>query len=154
MLVAHISPSAVTLPDTHPVPDLLFGKPPRLVRRRRGSSTASARPSRRATQPADREGVCGLDQALRRYILFHGKRHPAEMGAPEVTQFLTSLAVDRRVAASTQNQALGALLFLYREVLDQSLPWLDDLVRGRRSEERRVGKECGLLCRSRWSPYH
>ena len=59
---------------------------------------------------------------IRRYILFHGKRHPTEMGAPEVTQFLTSLAVDRRVAASTQNQALGALLFLYREVLDQDLP--------------------------------
>ena len=54
------------------------------------------------------------------------------MGAPEVTQFLTSLAVDRRVAASTQNQALGALLFLYREVLGQNLPWLDDLVRARR----------------------
>jgi integron integrase len=69
---------------------------------------------------------------IRRYILFHGKRHPAGMGAPEVTQFLTSLAVDRRVAASTQNQALGALLFLYREVLDQDLPWLDDLVRARR----------------------
>ena len=68
----------------------------------------------------------------RRYILFHGKRHPAEMGAPEVTKFLTSLAVDRQVAASTQNQALGALLFLYREVLQQDLPWLDDLVRARR----------------------
>jgi integron integrase len=71
---------------------------------------------------------------IRRYILFHGKRHPTEMGAPEITQFLTSLAVDRRVAASTQNQALGALLFLYREVLDQNLPWLDDLVRARRPQ--------------------
>jgi integron integrase len=69
---------------------------------------------------------------VRRYILFHGKRHPAEMGAPEITRFLNFLAVDRTVAASTQNQALSALLFLYREVLDQDLPWLDDLVRAQR----------------------
>jgi integrase len=68
----------------------------------------------------------------RRYILFHGKRHPLEMGAVEVGQFLTSLAVDRRVAASTQNQALNAMLFLYREVLDQQLPWLEEIVRARR----------------------
>src|SRR5262245_47551511 len=54
---------------------------------------------------------------IRRFIFFHGKRHPSEMGAPEVTRFLTSLAVDARVAASTQNQALSALLFLYRDVL-------------------------------------
>jgi integron integrase len=69
---------------------------------------------------------------IRRYILFHDKRHPAEMGAPEVTGFLTWLAVDRSVAASTQNQALSALLFLYREVLGQDLPWLEDLVRAKR----------------------
>jgi hypothetical protein len=56
---------------------------------------------------------------IRRYILFHGKRHPAEMGAQEVTRFLSSLAVDGRVAASTRNQALSALLFLYKEALDQ-----------------------------------
>jgi len=71
---------------------------------------------------------------IRRYILFHSKRHPAEMGAREVTQFLTSLAVVRHVAASTQNQALAALLFLYRVVLEQNLPWLDDVVRARRPE--------------------
>jgi integron integrase len=65
---------------------------------------------------------------IRRYIFFHGKRHPAEMGATEVTRFLTSLAVDGNVAASTQNQALSALLFLYREVLEQDLPWLDSVV--------------------------
>ena len=69
---------------------------------------------------------------IRRYILFHGKRHPAEMGAPEVTHFLSSLAVEGQVAASTQNQALSALLFLYRHVLHQDLPWLDDVVRARR----------------------
>ncbi len=69
---------------------------------------------------------------IKRFILFHGKRHPAEMGAPEVTGFLTSLAVDRHVAASTQNQALGALLFLYRDVLEVDLPWLDGVVRAKR----------------------
>jgi hypothetical protein len=58
---------------------------------------------------------------IRRYIVFHGKRHPAEMGAPEVVQFLSSLAVEGHVAASTQNQALKALLFLYRHVLHQDL---------------------------------
>jgi integron integrase len=71
---------------------------------------------------------------VRRYVLFHGKRHPAEMGAPEVTRFLTSLAVDGNVAASTQNQALSALLFLYRNVLEQDLPWLDEVVRAKRPQ--------------------
>jgi integron integrase len=71
---------------------------------------------------------------IRRYILFHDKRHPSEMGAPEVTKFLTALAVDGQVAASTQNQALSALLFLYRDVLEADLPWLDGIVRARRPE--------------------
>ena len=71
---------------------------------------------------------------IRRYIVFHGKRHPSELGAAEVTQFLSSLAVDGRVAASTQNQALGALLFLYRDVLELDLPWLDGVVRAKRPE--------------------
>jgi site-specific recombinase XerD len=71
---------------------------------------------------------------IKRYIFFHGKRHPVEMGAPEVTTFLTSLAVDGRVAASTQNQALSALLFLYRDVLAVDLPWLDDVIRAKRPE--------------------
>jgi integron integrase len=69
---------------------------------------------------------------IRRYIFFHGRRHPADMGAAEITRFLTSLAVDGKVAASTQNQALSALLFLYREVLQQEVPWLDDLVYAKR----------------------
>ena len=68
----------------------------------------------------------------KRYIFFHGKRHPAEMGAAEVAAFLTSLAVQGKVAASTQNQALSALLFLYREVLGVELPWLDDVIRAKR----------------------
>ncbi len=71
---------------------------------------------------------------IRRYIFFHGKRHPAQLGAAEVTRFLSSLAVEGRVAASTQNQALGALLFLYRDVLELDLPWLDGVVRARRPE--------------------
>jgi site-specific recombinase XerD len=69
---------------------------------------------------------------IRRDIFFPGKRHPADMGAAEITGFLTSLAVHGRVAASTQSQALGALLFLYREVLQQEVPWLDDLVDAKR----------------------
>jgi integrase len=56
------------------------------------------------------------------------------MGAPEISRFLTSLAVDRKVAPSTQNQALSALLFLYRAVLEVDVPWMDDLVRARRPE--------------------
>ncbi len=56
---------------------------------------------------------------VRRYILFHKKRHPKEMGAPEIRAFITHLAVERNVAASTQNQALSSVLFLYREVLHQ-----------------------------------
>ncbi len=71
---------------------------------------------------------------IRRYILFHAKRHPGEMGAPEMTRFLSALAIDGKVAASTQNQALSALLFLYREVLELDLPWLDGIVRARRPE--------------------
>ena len=71
---------------------------------------------------------------IRRYIFFHGKRHPGEMGTVEVTAFLTALAVHERVAASTQNQALNALPFLYREILGVELPWLDDLVRAKRPQ--------------------
>jgi integron integrase len=71
---------------------------------------------------------------IRRYILFHDKRHPADMGAPELTAFLSSLAVRGRVAASTQNQALSALLFLYREVLEFDVPWLDGVVRAKRPQ--------------------
>lgn len=70
----------------------------------------------------------------KRFILFHGKRHPETMGAGEVTAFLSHLAVDRHCAASTQNQALNALLFLYRQVLEIDLPWLDEVVRAKRPQ--------------------
>ena len=69
---------------------------------------------------------------IRRFILFHGRRHPRELGAPEVTRYLSALATTGQVAASTQNQALSALLFLYRDVLGVDLPWLDEIVRARR----------------------
>jgi integron integrase len=68
----------------------------------------------------------------RRFILFHGKRHPRQMGANEVTAFLTHLAVEGNVSASTQNQALNAILFLYRDVLKITLPWLDGIQRAKK----------------------
>jgi integron integrase len=71
---------------------------------------------------------------VRRFILFHAKRHPRDMGAPEVQAFLSHLAVDRRVSPSTQNQAKAALLFLYRHVLEVDLPWLVEVVQAKRSE--------------------
>ncbi|MRR50411.1 MAG: integron integrase [Rhodocyclaceae bacterium] len=75
---------------------------------------------------------------IKRFILFHGRRHPREMGAAEVEAFLSDLAVTGRVAASTQNQALSALLFLYREVLAIELPWLDKITRAKPSRRMPV----------------
>lgn len=69
---------------------------------------------------------------IKRFIYFHGRRHPASLGEPEMTAFLNHLAAERKVAASTQNQALPALLFLYKEVLGQELGWLDGLTRATR----------------------
>lgn len=69
---------------------------------------------------------------IKRYIFFHQKRHPANMGAQEIEQFLNHLAVDKKVAASTQNQALSALVFLYREVLRQEFEWMDNLERAKK----------------------
>ncbi len=73
---------------------------------------------------------------IKRFIAFHGNKHPREMGADEVQDFLTHLAVQRKVSASSQNQALSAILFLYKKVLDIELPWMVDIVRAKRS--RRV----------------
>jgi integron integrase len=69
---------------------------------------------------------------IKRYILFHGKRHPREMGAVEIESFLSALATDRNVSASTQNLALSAILFLYKEVLEINLPWLDNIIRAKK----------------------
>ena len=71
-----------------------------------------------------------LDWA-RRFILFHGKRHPQDMGAAEVEAFLSHLAVERQVSASTQNQAKSAILYLYKQVLGMELPWLDEVVQAK-----------------------
>jgi integrase len=91
---------------------------------------------------------------VKRFILFHGKRHPETMGKKEVEGFLTHLAVNRQVAPSTQNVALAAILFLYPKVLGVKLPWLDDVVRAK--PKRRIpvvlnSEELSLLlknCRS------
>jgi integron integrase len=68
---------------------------------------------------------------VRRFILFHGKQHPRNLGASEVEAFLSHLATARRVSAATQNQAKSALLFLYKDVLGIELPWLDEIVQAR-----------------------
>ena len=70
---------------------------------------------------------------VRRFVLFHDKKHPGQLGGPEIERFLTHLAVNRSVSASTQNQALSPLLFLYQEVLELPIPWLDNVIRARRS---------------------
>jgi integron integrase len=71
---------------------------------------------------------------IRRFILFHNKRHPNEMGEPEVTKFLSSLAVDRGVSASTQNQALAALLYLYQHLQGRRLDWMNEITCAKRPE--------------------
>ena len=73
-------------------------------------------------------------QWIKRFILYHDKRHPQEMGMAEVEAFLTHLAVEGKVSASTQNQALSALLFLYKEVLLIDLPGLNHVVRAKRPQ--------------------
>ena len=69
---------------------------------------------------------------IKQFILYHGKRHPVDMCAAEVEAFLTYLATQRQVSSSTQNQALSAILFLYREVLAITLPWLDNFERSKK----------------------
>lgn len=68
---------------------------------------------------------------IKRFIWFHDKKHPKDMGAPEVEAFLSHLAVERNVSSSTQNQAKSALLFLYKEVLEINLPWLDNVTQAK-----------------------
>jgi len=69
---------------------------------------------------------------IRRFILANGRRHPSGLGGPEVEAFLTLLATRGHVAPGTQNQALAALLFLYREVLGVELPWMENVIRAKR----------------------
>jgi integron integrase len=94
---------------------------------------------------------------IRQYIYFNGKRHPAELGEPEVTAFLNYLATKRKVAAATQNQALSALLFLYKHVLGRELAWLDGLQRASRPvrlptvlTRAEAGSLLGQLMGTRW----
>lgn len=71
---------------------------------------------------------------IKRFILFHNKRHPDELGERDLSAFLTHLTVEKHVSASTQNQALASILFLYKVVLERELDWLDDVVRAKRSQ--------------------
>ena len=94
---------------------------------------------------------------IKRLIYFHGKCHPETLGEAEVTAFLNHLAVDRHVAAATQNQALSAILFLYREVLGRELPWLDGVQRPTRPPRVPVvltraeaGRLLGQLTGTKW----
>ena len=97
--------------------------PPRLVHRIREAIRV-----RRYSPKTERAYV----HWIRRFIVFHGKRHPAEMGGAEVSEFLTHLATVENVAAATQSQALAAVLFLYKAVLEIELPWLDDVIRAKK----------------------
>lgn len=98
------------------------GPPPRLLDR-----VCAAIRARHYSQRTEKAYVYWV----RRYILFHAKRHPETLGAAEVESFLSALAMQGKAAASTQNQALAALLFLYREVLRMELPWIDGIVRAK-----------------------
>jgi integron integrase len=119
-----VGPSSVARAEARHVPASPAESPRLLTRVRIVSRT-------RHLSPRTEDAYVGW---IRRYILFHDKRHPAEMGAGEVERFLSSLAVDRGVSSSTQNQALAAILFLYRAVLGVDLPWLGEVVRAKRSE--------------------
>ena len=89
-------------------------------------------------------------QWVRRYIVFHGKRHPRDLGAEHVTAFLSSLATDRKVAAATQNQALSTLLFLYKDVLGVELPWMGEIARAKRPRRLPVVLPRPMLCSLIW----
>lgn len=84
---------------------------------------------------------------VRRYVLFHGLRHPAELGESDLTRFVSALALDRGVSASTQNQALAALLFLYREVLGQRVGWLENVIHAKRSVRADLQRQCEAVRR-------
>jgi len=110
-----------TLPPPPPLPQHNWKAP---LRARFEQRMALERKSRR-TAKAYRGWI-------RRFLAFYPDRHPETMGEPEVTTFLSHLAVEGKVAASTQNQALAALLFLFGKLLGVDLPWLDNLVRARK----------------------
>ncbi|HEY7372150.1 MAG TPA: integron integrase [Polyangia bacterium] len=138
-------PAAVTL-GARPVPGRPSGKP---------ATPASANPPRlldrvrfvlraRHYSPRTEESYVAW---IRRFILFHGRRHPADLGEPEVTSFLSALATERHVSASTQNQALAALLFLYQSVLDREIAWLEGVIHAKRPERLPVVLSRGEVAR-------
>jgi Phage integrase, N-terminal SAM-like domain len=119
----------------YPVPPsapwiLREASPPPPARPRRLDRVRDAIRTRHYSRPTEKAYV----HWIRRFIFFHDKRHPAEMGPAEIAAFLSSLAVRDKVAASTQNQALSTLLFLYRDVLGVELPGLDDVVWAKRPQ--------------------
>ena len=83
---------------------------------------------------------------IRRFIIFHGKRHPRDLGELEVTDFISSLA-HRGVSASTQNQALSAVLFLYEAIIGRRLPWMEDIVRAQRAKPARSDRTGSAVTR-------
>ncbi|MCP1374188.1 integron integrase [Dyella lutea] len=107
-----------------------------------GASKAAEKPPKLLDQVRDRMRRLHMARRseevyvgwVRRFILANGKRHPRDLGATEIERFLTGLAVHGRVSASTQNQALSALLFLYKQVLGLELPWLDGMERAKRPQ--------------------
>lgn len=103
-----------------------------LVRWRPPAAAARGRPERIRTNHYSRRTERAYVGWIRRFIRFHNRRHPREMGETEVVAFLSSLATEGHVAASTQNQALSAIVFLYSQVLGLELDWLSGLVRARR----------------------
>ena len=117
--------SARTAADARVKPDAGAPRPPRLLEAVRGKL--------RANHYSLRTEVVYVGW-IRRFIKANRMRHPRELGGPEVEMFLTHLAVRGKVAASTQNQALAALLFLYRQVLGVDLPWMDNVVRAKRPQ--------------------
>ena len=117
---------ATIIPLVRPNPGQASGipaKPPRLLEQVRQSLRA------RHYSPRTEKAYVGW---IRRFILFHGKRHPESMAEPEIGAYLSSLASKSKVSASTQNQALAALLFLYQQVLGRELQWLGNLVHAKR----------------------
>lgn len=94
---------------------------------------------------------------IKRFIFFHNKRHPAEMGEKEVARFLSSLASEQHVSASTQNQALNSILFLYRQVLRKDIGYVDGVIRAKKSRrlpvvltKEEVKKVLGRLTGAPW----
>jgi len=119
-------PTATIIPLVRPDPGQTTGNParaPRLLERVRAGLRA------RHYSPRTEKAYVGW---IRRFILFHHKRHPEDMSGAEVGVYLSNLASEDKVSASTQNQALAALLFLYQQVLGRDLEWLGDLVHAKR----------------------